>query len=125
MNTIKDLLWDISFAGNYGKLTLDILIFLAFWGLLLYVIYFVITKAVKPKLHRETQLQLNFLWSLVVLQLICLIYLFFLFRFQNLEVLRWSDATFYPAFAPQLMIFIGTIILFVVSYQKYKKKHQF
>lgn len=124
MEFIKDLLWNISFTGNYWKLTLEILTFLGFWALLLYAIYFIISKAIKPKQQRETQLQMQFLWALAVLQLVCIVYLFFLFRYEDVSVLRWNETSFYPAFAPQLIVFIGGIILFVVSYQRYNKKHQ-
>lgn len=124
MDFFNDLFWNISFDGDYLGLLVDVLAFIGIWLALFYLLYFLLAKIVRSKLHKDIQLRLNFLWALAGLQFLIIVYLFFLFRYDGTEVLRWRDTNFYLAFAPQLLLFFGAIVLFVVRAQDYRRKLQ-
>ena len=120
MDFLSELLFDITFNGDYVQLFIDTILFIGMWLLLLYLIYFLVTKIVSSKLHKDFQLKLSFLWALGIIQFLVSIYLFLLIRLGGLKVFKWNDPYFYVGILPQLIIFIGTIILFVNQYKFYK-----
>ena len=125
MEFFNNLFWNTSFEGDYLDLTIRFLAFLAIWALLLYLIYLVTAKFIKYDFTREVQLKLSFLWSLAIFVFLFNIYLFYLIRFQGTELFQWNEANFYLGFAPQLLLFLGSIIFFVLRYQDYKRQLKF
>lgn len=123
METIYSFLFEPFFLGDYLDLLLRVLFFFVIWLLLFYVLVLVISKF-KSKFKKELQVKFSLLWSLVILQFIFVVYLFFLFRLQSLSFFNWTDGMFYLGFLPQLLFFFGTIILFVVKIQDFKRSSQ-
>lgn len=119
MDYLYDLLFDVNFDGDYAYLFSKLFIFLGIWLALLFAIYLIITKAIKTNLHKDFQLRLNFLWTLGIFQVLVSIYLFYLLRYEGFSSFDWNDLNFYIGISPQLIIFLGTIILFSISRNNY------
>ncbi len=117
---LYDLFFDLGF-NNLNELALKLLIFIAAWLLLLYVIYFILNKVVKSDIHREYQLRVNFLWALGIFQFLVCIYFFFLLKEAGTASFIWDKIEFYAALAPQIIIFFGTIIWYYIKSNQYKK----
>ena len=125
MEFINELLWNINFSGDYQNLAIKFLVFIFMWILFLYLFLFVITKIFNSNIRKDAQIKLNFLYALAGFQFLILIYLFFLFRYNGITIMKWNDSNFYLGFGPQLLLFLGTIILFVLRYQDYKRTLKF
>ena len=119
MNYLYDLLFRIAFDGDYVYLLYKVLTFIGIWLALLYAIYLILTKVIKSNLHKDFQLKLNFLWALGIFQVLVSIYFFYLLRVEGVSVFKWNDFNFYLGIFPQLFIYVGTIILFLVSRKNY------
>lgn len=91
------------------------LLFAGVWAVLGYLLYLLLTKLVfhkSDKIGREHLLRLNFLRTLIALQVCFAVYLFFLVKFVGLERFNFADWHFYVAVLPQLVVFLGIIILY-------------
>lgn len=103
--------------GNTDSLLLveKTLLFAGAWAVLGYLLYLLLTKLVfhkSDKTGREHLLRLNFLRTLIGLQVLFAVYLFFLVKFVGLERFDFSDWRFYVAILPQLLVFFGVIALY-------------
>jgi len=111
---------DIFFNSNYsdfGQTLFNLLIFITISGVLIYVIYFVLSKILfkKSKQRKEIQLRLTFLWALFIFFLFFNVYIFILFYkigSGNIE---------FMAILPQILIYILLIILFFIKRHSLKK----
>ncbi len=106
------------------KLVEKFIVFLVICGLIFFLIYLIFNKVVfgKSNLHRDHQLSLNFLWSLVVFEfLIGGLLFFFLFRIQGIDF-KWNDSSLYLGLFHQIVIFFVTVpLLFFNYYNDYLK----
>jgi hypothetical protein len=111
---------NIFFSTNYTSLPqmlVKIFIFLLLSGLLLYVIYFVMTKILfqKSKLRREINLRLTFLWSIFAYFIIFNVYLIILFYKNGLDSFYWTNPTFYLGVLAQILVYVGLILFFLIK----------
>lgn len=117
----------IFFNTEYTTLTallVKIVVFTAITALLLYAIYFVLTKTLfrKSQLDRTTTLRLTFLWAIFVCFIVFNIYIAVLFYHNGIDSLQWISPVFYLGILAQLLVYIGLITLFFVKRHSYKKK---
>jgi hypothetical protein len=125
MNYFYNLLFNPVYEDAI-KLIENFFVFILICCLVFYLIYLLFNKVftANSKLHRDFQLNLNILWSLVTFEiLIGGLFFFFLFRFQGIELLsQWQEADFYLGLFHQIIIFFVFVpILFIVSYNKYNE----
>jgi hypothetical protein len=125
MNYLYNLLFNPLYEDSIQLLE-DFFVFLIICGLIFFVIYLLFNKVftANSKVHRDFQLNLNILWSLVTFEvLIGGLFFFFLFRFQGIDFLAgWNEVDFYLGLFHQIMLFFVFIpILFMVFYNKYNQ----
>lgn len=112
MQFVKDIFLNLSDPGEATDLILTVLIFLGVSALLIYLIYLGITKLTKPNIHLDYQLQLNFLWALVVFMFVFCVYLGFLINEVGLGVFEFEKPEFYIKVLPHLFVLLGVSMLF-------------
>ncbi len=117
-----NLFFDISYT-SIEQMIIKTLVFLLVSAILLYGIYFMLAKMVfqKNKFRKEVNLRLVFLWSIFTLLVLFNIYLFFLFYHHGIDSLKWTSLNFYLRIFPQLLLFIGLPVYFLIEYNKLKK----
>ncbi len=121
MDVIMDLLFSIGFK-SYPEILIRMISLFIICGIIIYLIYLVINQLTnRSKVHKDYLLKLNFLRSLIVFQLLFLVYFYFLIKKVGLGAFQWSDTFFWLGFSPQLLIFIGVIILFFTSNGRFQK----
>ncbi len=111
---------NIFFDTNYTSLTdmvIRVIAFLLVSGLLLYVIYFALTKLLfrKNKHRKEINLRLVFLWTLFTYFILFNVYLYILFYRNGLDSLNWTSAKFYLGIIAQLTVYIGLLAYFFIK----------
>ena len=111
---------NIFFDTSYTSLTdmlIKVLAFLLVSGLLLYLIYFVLTKLLfrKNKHRKEINLRLVFLWTIFAYFILFNVYIFILFYRNGIDSLHWSSAKFYLGIIAQIIIYIGLLAYFFIK----------
>ena len=111
---------NIFFDTSYTSLTemlIKVIAFLLISGLLLYVIYFALTKFLfrKNKHRKEINLRLAFLWTIFAYFILFNIYIFVLFYKNGIDSLHWTSAKFYLGIIAQLTIYIGLLAYFFIK----------
>jgi drug/metabolite transporter (DMT)-like permease len=111
---------NIFFDTSYTSLTnmmIKVLAFLLVSGLLLYLIYFVLTKLLfrKNKHRKEINLRLVFLWSIFSCFILFNVYIFVLIYRNGIDSLHWSSAKFYLGIIAQIIIYIGLLAYFFIK----------
>lgn len=108
---------------SFENMAARILIFLVVSGLLLYVIWFILSRLMYRNAgqRREISLRLSLLWSCVVFFLMFSIYLFLLFYFTGIERIDFGRLSSWSGILAQLVVFAGLIIFFMVNRQGLKK----
>ena len=113
---------NIFFDTSYTSLTemlIKVIAFLLISGLLLYVIYFALTKFLfrKNKHRKEINLRLVFLWTIFAYFILFNVYIFVLFYRNGIDSLHWTNAKIYLGIIAQLTIYIGLLAYFSSSSQ--------
>lgn len=117
---------NIFFDTNYTTL-IDMLIklsaFFVVSGLLIYLIYFTLTKLLfrKSKDRKEINLRLVFLWSLLTYLIVFNIYLFILFYKNGIDFLNFLSLNVYLGIIAQLSIYVCLITYFFIKRHSLKK----
>ena len=111
---------NIFFDTNYTSLTdmlIKVIAFLLVSGLLLFVIYFALTKLLfrKNKHRKEINLRLVFLWTIFSYFILFNVYIFVLFYRNGIDSLHWANAKFYLGITAQLTIYIGLLAYFFIK----------
>lgn len=111
---------NIFFDTNFTSLTdmlIKVISFLFVSGLLLFVIYFALTKLLfrKNKHRKEINLRLVFLWTIFTYFILFNIYIFVLIYINGIDSLHWTNAKFYLGIIAQLTIYIGLITYFFIK----------
>ena len=119
---MKDIFFNTDYTTLSAMLT-KIIVFFTVSGILLYAIYFALTKFLyrKSKQRKELTLRLTFLWSLFVYFIVFNAYIFALFYRNGIDTLQWTNLKFYLGIMAQLLVFIGLIIFFYVKRHSLKK----
>lgn len=121
MDLIMDVLFSMGFK-SYPEILIRMISLFIICGIIVYLIYLLINQLTnRSKIHKDYLLKLNFLRSLIVFQLLFLVYFYFLIKKVGLGAFQWRDAFFWLGFSPQLLIFIGVILLFFTSNGRFQK----
>lgn len=108
---------------SFEQLLLKGFTFFLVSGLLLYVIYFTLTKILftKSKHRKELNLRIVFLWSFFAYFMVFNVYLFFLFYKNGIDSLLWTTLKFYFGILVQLTIYLGVLVWFFIKRHALKK----
>jgi hypothetical protein len=108
---------------SIAQTLINLLIFIAITGLLLYILFFILSKIMYRKsLHRrEITLRLTFLWSLIAFLIVLNFYLFFLYYHLGIENMLFTSWKFYIGILSQIIIYSTIIILFFIQRNSLKK----
>jgi hypothetical protein len=119
---MEDMFFNIAYT-SFGQMMIRIAVFLALSGLLVYVIWFIMSKMLfrKTSQRREISLRLALLWSLFGFFLLFSIYLFQLFYHTGIHRIDFLSFSTYAGIMPQLVIFTGLILYFLIERQGLKK----
>ena len=112
MQQVLDLLFNIDFT-TYPEILLRLFLLVLLCAAIVYLIYVFINQlTVSSKVHRDFLLKINFLRTLIITQLMVSVYFYFLIKKIGTNAFQWSDKFFWLGFSPQLVLFIGIILLF-------------
>lgn len=124
LDYLYNVLFDLS-ELDIASVLQKAIVFLLIWGLVFYLVYFLLTKllfANNAGLQRDQLLKLNQLRAFIATVFIFCIYFFFLIKFNGLDKFQWAEPSFYLSILPQLLAIIGLVVLFNISYQSFTKK---
>lgn len=113
---MENIFFDTSYT-SLANVMIKVLAFLLVSGLLLYLIYFVLTKLLfrKTKHRKEINLRLVFLWAIFSCFILFNVYIFVLIYRNGIESLHWSSAKFYLGIIAQIIIYIGLLTYFFIK----------
>lgn len=112
-----------SVYSNFEQTLISLLIFFALSGIIIYVIYFVLSKLLfkKSEQRKEISLRLTFLWTLFVFFILYNTYIsIFLFRV-GIDNLNFASGLLYLGLLPQIFIYVAFIIFFFIKRHTLKK----
>ena len=113
---MENIFFDTSYT-SFTNMMIKVLAFLLVSGLLLYLIYFVLTKLLfrKNKHRKEINLRLVFLWAIFSCFILFNVYIFVLIYRNGIDSLHWSSAKFYLGIIAQIIIYIGLLAYFFIK----------
>lgn len=113
---MESTFFDVSYT-SLTQLLIKVAAFLLASGLILYVIYLMLTKILfqKNKHRKEINLRLVFLWTIFSYFILFNVYLFFLFYRNGLDSLHWTSWKFYLGIAAQLVIYFVLLACFFIK----------
>jgi len=113
---MENIFFDTSYT-SFSDMMIKVIAFLLISGLLLFVIYFVLTKLLfrKNKHRKEINLRLVFLWTIFAYFILFNVYIFVLFYRNGIDSLHWTNAKFYLGIIAQLTIYIGLLTYFFIK----------
>jgi len=92
-------------------------------ALMLWLIYLAVIKAAPAKkkidVPRDFSLKLRFLAALPLFLVVFSVYIYFFIKTAKPSELQWQQPSFYLNLLPQLIIYAGIIILFLINYSGY------
>jgi hypothetical protein len=112
-----------SVYSNLEHTLISLLIFIALSGVLIYVIYFVLSKLLfkKSKQRKEISLRLIFLWTLFVFFILYNTYVFIFLYKIGVDNLNFASGLLYLGLLPQIFIYVALIIFFFIKRHSLKK----
>lgn len=113
---MEHIFFDTSYT-SFQQLLIRVFSFLIISGLIMYLIYFALTKFLfkKNKHRKEINLRLVFLWTIFAYFILFNVYIFVLFYRNGIDSLHWTNANFYLGIIAQLLVYIGLIAFFFVK----------
>lgn len=113
---MEEIFFDTTYS-NLPQLLIKVFAFLLASGILLYVIYFALSKILfRKSIHpKEVNLRLVFLWSLFTYFIVFNVYIFVLFYKNGIDSLHWTSAKFYLGIVSQFTIYIGLLVYFFIK----------
>lgn len=102
---------------GFQHLLIIFLILMSVSGLIIYLLYFVLSKILfrKSKHRREITLRITFLWTLFACFILFNVYLFLFFYKVGIENINFSSGLFYLSILPQILIYFFIIIFFFIK----------
>jgi hypothetical protein len=120
----SSLFFSLEYRG-IPDLLLRCVVLLSASALALWLIYLALIKLFpaekKSNVPREFVLKLRFLAALSFFLIVFSVYIYFFMKTAKPNELQWQQPTFYLTLLPQLSIYAGVIILFVIQYNGYMK----
>lgn len=113
---MEDIFFNTSYT-SFQQMLIKVFTFILISGLILYLIYFVLTKFLfrKNKHRKEINLRLVFLWTIFAYFVLFNVYIFVLFYRNGIDSLHWTSAMFYLGIIAQLSIYICLIAYFFIK----------
>lgn len=113
---MEDIFFDTSYT-SLADMVIRVIAFMLVSGILLYVIYFALTKLLfrKSKHRKEINLRLVFLWTLFAYFILFNVYLYYLFYRNGPDSLNWTSGKFYLGIIAQLAVYIGLNAYFFIK----------
>ncbi len=113
---MENLFFDTSYT-SLSQMLIKLFAFLLVSVLLLFIIYFALTKILfrKSKQRKEINLRLVFLWTTFVYFILFNVYIFVLFYKNGIDSLHWTSVKFYLGIIAQLTIYIGLLAYFFIK----------
>jgi hypothetical protein len=112
-----------SVYSNFEQTLISLLLFVALSGIIIYVIYFVLSKLLfkKSKQRKEISLRLAFLWSLFGFFIFYNTYVFIFLYKIGVDNLNFASGLLYLGLLPQIFIYVALIIFFFIKRHTLKK----
>jgi hypothetical protein len=109
--------------SNFEQTLISLLIFFALSGVLIYLIFFVLSKVLfkKSKQRKEISLRLTFLWSLFVFFILYNTYIFIFLHKIGVDNLNFASGLLYLGLLPQIFIYVALIFFFFIKRHTLKK----
>ena len=103
--------------NTFGQTLVKVLLFLAFSGALVYIIFFVFSKLLfrKSKQRKSIIIMIIFLCSLVGFFILFNVYIFILFFVNGIDNMDFTSGRFYLGIISQILIYIVLIVFFFVK----------
>ncbi|MEM7101689.1 MAG: hypothetical protein AAF502_01085 [Bacteroidota bacterium] len=120
-NLLNEAFFDVEFTGWADALK-EFLVYIIVIGLVFYLILFLVVKLNKSEIHKDYLIHMNYLVSLSIFLFVVTLYIFFLIKYVGVSQFEWTRGNFYLGIGPQLILYAGTIILFISSYSKFKNR---
>ncbi|MBR9999771.1 MAG: hypothetical protein KFF73_12420 [Cyclobacteriaceae bacterium] len=119
---MENIFFNLTYT-SLQQVLIRVLVFLLVSGLLVYVIYFILSKLTFRKTPQrvEISLRLAVLWSLFVFFMLFNLYLFVLFYHSGIDRFGFLSFRSFLGMMAQLVIFIGLVVFFLVARQALKK----
>jgi len=113
---MENIFFDTSYT-SLSQMLIKVFAFLLVSGLLLFVIYFTLTKLLfrKNKHRKEINLRLVFLWTIFAYFILFNVYIFVLIYRNGIDSLHWTNAKFYLGIIAQLTVYIGLLAYFFIK----------
>lgn len=112
-----------SVYSNFEQTLISLLLFVALSGIIIYVIYFVLSKLLfkKSKQRKEISLRLAFLWTLFVFFILYNIYVFIFLYKIGVDNLNFASGLLYLGLLPHIFIYLALIVFFFIKRHTLKK----
>lgn len=112
-----------SVYSNFEQTLISLLIFVVLSGVLIYVIYFVLSKLLfkKSKQRKEISFRLAFLWTLFVFFVLYNAYVFIFLYKIGIDNLNFTSGLLYLGLLPLIFIYVALIIFFFIKRHTLKK----
>lgn len=109
--------------SNFELTLISLLMFLLISGVLIFVIYFVLSKLLfrKSKQRKEISLKLTLLWSLLAFLILFNTYIFLFFFMVGVDNMNFTSGVLYLGLLPQIFIYLALIIYFFIKRHSLKK----
>ena len=119
---MENIFFDTGYT-SLQQMLIKVFVFLLTSGLLLYAIYFALTKLLfrKNKHRKEINLRLVFLWTIFAYFILFHVYIAVLFWKNGIDSFHWASPKFYLGITAQLTIYIGLLGFFFIKRHSLKK----
>jgi signal transduction histidine kinase len=113
---MKDIFFDPTYH-NSVQTTINIAAFLLLSGILIYIIYLILSRLLYQKWEqrKEFGIRLSFLWAVIVYFVFFNLYIGLLVYFTGPELINPLSFNFYLGILAQIVIYLAVIILFFIS----------
>jgi hypothetical protein len=121
MKLLQQLFLNMAFTSGSNLLMKTIMLSILAALLIWLIQLFLVGRRVEKDLRKDLSIRLNFLRALVIFMFINNLYLFFFIKNNGLYKFQWQLPMFYLTLSPQLIVFIGTAVIFLERYIAFKK----
>lgn len=113
---MENLFFNTNYS-NFEQTLIKLLLFIAISGLLLYFLFFILSKLLfkKSKNRREITLRITFLWALFIFFIVYNIYVLILFYQTGINNMNFVSGRFYLGIFPQIIIYVAILAFFFIK----------
>ena len=113
---MENLLFKIDY-NNFNETFIKLIFLLFLCGLIIYVLFFILSKILlrKSNYRKELALRIAFLWALLIFFMLFNVYLFVLFYMNGINKLNFINTKFYLGLLPQMLIYLSIITFFLLK----------